>query len=95
MKRLAYDTLCRQVAAQLDAGPQRFTLGDVRAVVEALRDQLRAALRRGEVVHLPGLLTLRTSTRRARVILNPRTGARMAIDETRGLRARACKGALR
>lgn len=92
MKRLSFDVLVRNVAAQTDA--IKLPLREVRIIVKAVRDQLRAALRRGEHVTLPKLLTLQVRTRRAHAVTDFR-GTRHVLDESRHLRVRACKGVLK
>ncbi|GAB7191346.1 HU family DNA-binding protein [Kineococcus sp. NUM-3379] len=59
------------------------------AVLTALDDVLVEAVRTGDTVRLPGLLTLERVERAARTGRNPRTGEELQIPASRGARLTA------
>jgi integration host factor subunit beta len=56
-------------------------LRDVETIVNAILDEITAALARGDRVELRGFGAFSTKRRDARVGRNPRTGEHVAVDE--------------
>jgi integration host factor subunit beta len=63
-----------------DRNPHLY-LRDVEKIVNAILDQITAALARGDRVELRGFGAFSVKHREARVGRNPRTGAHVAVDE--------------
>jgi integration host factor subunit beta len=63
-----------------DRNPHLY-LRDVEKIVNAILDQITAALARGDRVELRGFGAFSVKHRDARVGRNPRTGAHVAVDE--------------
>jgi integration host factor subunit beta len=63
-----------------DRNPHLY-LRDVETIVNAILDEITAALARGDRVELRGFGAFSTKRRDARIGRNPRTGEHVAVDE--------------
>lgn len=62
---------------------------DAKKAIEAAVESVKAALKAGEKVQIPGILTLSVATRPARTGKNPRTGEVIKIEAKKVVKAKA------
>ena len=80
----------KQLAAAA-AKTAKVSTKEATAVLDAEIDEIKQAVDRDERVVLLGFGTFGTGHRAARVGVNPRTGGKMTVPETRVLTFKACK----
>jgi len=62
---------------------------DAKKALDAAIESVKASLKKGEKVQIPGIITLDVATRKARVGKNPQTGAAIKIAAKKVVKAKA------